>query len=41
VTFFKNQRQYYIPVVNDKILVGFITPYDIFNYILEKYNSTQ
>ncbi len=33
VKFFTEKRQYYIPIVDDKKLVGFITPFDIFAYL--------
>ena len=36
VRFFKKFRQYYIPIVNDQQLVGMVTPYDVFDFILTR-----
>lgn len=36
IRFFKRFRQYYIPIVDDQQLVGMVTPYDVFDFILTR-----
>ncbi len=33
--FFVTHRQYYIPVLDNNIFIGLVTPFDVFKYILD------
>lgn len=39
IRFFKANRQYYIPIVEESRLIGLVTPYDVFTSILEEVES--
>lgn len=38
INFFRTHRQYYIPIVDDQQLIGIVTPYDVFDFIITRTN---
>ena len=39
IRFFRTYRQYYIPIVDDQQLIGIVTPYDVFDFIITRTDS--